>query len=74
MLGMFHFQSAKQERLHSVHQGRCVAHMYVLAVQEELEVWPESPERQRFWVSLSVQSVALAVRSGWAGIIPRLFE
>ncbi|MEW5311666.1 MAG: hypothetical protein WDW38_003361 [Sanguina aurantia] len=53
MLGMFHFQSAKQERLHSVQQGRCVAHMYVMTVHEELEVWPESHERQRFWVPLS---------------------
>jgi hypothetical protein len=33
-----------------VHQGRCRAYMYVLAVEEVLEAWPEGRERQRCWV------------------------
>lgn len=51
MLGTFQFQSAKHAHLDSVHQGRCIAHMYVMHVAEELDVWPESAERQRHWVS-----------------------
>lgn len=51
MIGTFSFQSAKQERQHNVHQGRCRAYMFVMRVAEELEVWPEGTERQRCWVS-----------------------
>jgi hypothetical protein len=47
---VFNFQSAKQARLNSTHQGRCVAHIFVLRVGEELEAWPEHPQRQRRWV------------------------
>lgn len=50
-MGVFSFQSAKQERQHNVHQGRCRAHMFAMRVSEELEVWPEGLERQRCWVS-----------------------
>lgn len=56
MIGMFNFQSAKQERQHNVHQGRCRAYMFVLRVSEELEAWPEGSERQRCWVPLSEAS------------------
>jgi hypothetical protein len=37
-----------------VHQGRCLAHMFVMRVAEELEVWPEYPQRKRAWVSATV--------------------
>lgn len=52
ILGTFWFQSMKQERLHNVHQGRCVAHIFVMHVQEELELWPECKDRNRYWVPL----------------------
>ena len=50
-VGIKAHQSAKQERQHNVHQGRCRAYMFVLRVAEELEAWPEGTERQRCWVS-----------------------
>lgn len=50
-VGVFAFQSAKQARLDSAHQGRCLAHIFVLNVGEELESWPEHPARERRWVS-----------------------
>eukprot|EP00877_Chromochloris_zofingiensis_P003887 jgi/Chrzof1/1349/Cz10g04020.t1 len=51
LIGTFTFQSAKQERIHNVHQGKCRAHMFVMNVAEELDMWPEGLERQRCWVS-----------------------
>jgi diphosphoinositol-polyphosphate diphosphatase len=56
MVGSFSFQSAKQERQHNVHQGRCRAYMFVMRVAEELEAWPEGTERQRCWVPLAEAS------------------
>jgi diphosphoinositol-polyphosphate diphosphatase len=53
LIGTYSFSSVKQERLHNVHQGRCTAHMFAMAVVEELDVWPEGRERERCWVSLS---------------------
>ena len=51
MVGMFAFASAKQAHAEGTpHGGRCIAHMYIMFVEEELEVWPESAERQRHWV------------------------
>lgn len=50
-VGVFSFQSNKQARLNSVQQGRCVAHIFAMHVGEELEAWPEHPQRQRRWVS-----------------------
>lgn len=52
LLGTFAFQSGKQERLHNVHQGRCTAHMFIMHVAEELELWPECGERERAWMPL----------------------
>jgi diphosphoinositol-polyphosphate diphosphatase len=50
---VFHFHSSKQERLHAVHHGKCVAHMFCMNVVEELSCWPESEERSRRWVSVA---------------------
>jgi hypothetical protein len=54
MLGTFSFQSAKEARKNDAHQGRCIAHIFVLNVAEELEKWPEQDMRQRSWVSAVV--------------------
>jgi len=82
VLGQFTFQSHKQERLHNVHQGRCRAYMFIMHVEEELQAWPEFPDRQRCWVSLSEASSkcrhqwmreALAIwvrRQGWEPLLP----
>eukprot|EP00879_Flechtneria_rotunda_P005753 GHRR01006054.1.p1 GENE.GHRR01006054.1~~GHRR01006054.1.p1 ORF type:complete len:218 (+),score=61.62 GHRR01006054.1:400-1053(+) len=82
MLGTFCFQSAKQERIHNVHQGRCRAYMFVMRVAEELEIWPECPDRQRCWVLLSEASSkcrhqwmrdalnAWILRQGWQQLLP----
>jgi hypothetical protein len=48
---VFSFQSNKQARVDTAHQGRCVAHIFVMNVGEELAEWPEHPQRQRRWVS-----------------------
>ncbi|GBF92992.1 nudix hydrolase mitochondrial [Raphidocelis subcapitata] len=57
-VGVFNFQSAKQARLNSTHQGRCAAHIFVLRVGEELEAWPEHSQRQRRWMSLPDATVS----------------
>jgi hypothetical protein len=54
MLGVYPFVSKKQERLAGRDKGRCLAHMFVMNVDEELEEWPESKERSRFWVRFAV--------------------
>lgn len=51
ILGAFSFCSGKAERLHNANQGRCIAYMFVMKVQEELAVWPEAGQRDRVWVS-----------------------
>ena len=48
MIGVFEFKSGKP----GLHQGNCVAHMFVMHVAEELEMWPEGAERRRIWVSV----------------------
>lgn len=45
-LGTYPFQNRKAEN----GQKGCVAHMFVLEVQEELPTWPESSKRMRRWV------------------------
>lgn len=50
MLGVYPFVSKKQERLAGRDKGRCLAHIFVMNVEEELAEWPESKERTRFWV------------------------
>lgn len=53
MLGVFPFQSGKPgNHTNSAHGGKCIAYMYVLHVEEELATWPESLERERFWLPL----------------------
>lgn len=51
LVGTFPFASSKQSNSNNVHQGRCLAHMFVMRVAEELETWPEYPQRKRCWVS-----------------------
>mmetsp|Transcript_26445 Transcript_26445/g.57690 ORF Transcript_26445/g.57690 Transcript_26445/m.57690 type:complete len:255 (+) Transcript_26445:345-1109(+) len=59
MVGIFPFQSLKGPQSSDVtpHQGKCIAHMYVMHVAEELDVWPESKERQRHWCPLAEASI-----------------
>jgi diphosphoinositol-polyphosphate diphosphatase len=52
LLGAFPFHSGKAERLHTDNQGKCIAYMFVMRVQEELPVWPEAGQRNRVWVPL----------------------
>ncbi len=52
MVGAFPFKSNKAARKHTAEQGRCIAHMFVMHVAEELPTWPEGAERKRIWVSL----------------------
>lgn len=52
MVGAFPFKSNKAARKHTAEQGRCVAHMFVMHVAEELPTWPEGAERKRIWVRL----------------------
>lgn len=50
MVGAYVFSSKKAARGHA-ERGRCMAHMFVMHVAEELSTWPESTERNRVWVS-----------------------
>lgn len=52
MLGTYCFQSAKEARRRDAHQGRCIAHVFVMRVAEELDQWPEQTVREREWFSL----------------------
>eukprot|EP00955_Chlamydomonas_euryale_P002946 31121-Chlamydomonas_euryale.AAC.5 len=52
MLGAFPFTSCKPSAPHTRNQGRCVAHMFLLRVEEELSEWPEGRERRRRWLPL----------------------
>lgn len=63
MVGTFRFASTKQSNTTNAHQGRCLAHMFVMRVAEELEVWPEFPQRKRCWVSWWCSGGAVAVSS-----------
>ena len=56
MVGAFPFKSNKAARKHTAEQGRCVAHMFVMHVLEELPTWPEGTERKRIWVSAHSQA------------------
>ena len=51
MVGAYPFKSNKAARKHTAEQGRCLAHMFVMHVVEELPTWPEGAERKRVWVS-----------------------
>ena len=52
-LGTFVFHSSKAARLHDAAQGRCIAHMFAMRVEEELPVWPEQRHRERLWVNFN---------------------
>eukprot|EP00887_Chlorella_sp_A99_P005778 scaffold1.g5778.t1 len=62
-LGAFPFHSNKAERLHTANKGRCIAHVFVLHVTEELADWPEARQRQRVWVPL--REAAARARDDW---------
>lgn len=51
MLGTFRYVG-KPDRKHNASNAavRCVVHMFVMHVAEELPTWPEHSERQRVWV------------------------
>jgi len=50
MLGEFPFSSGKTFADTSTSLSRgCIAHIFVMHVAEELEVWPESHQRMRYW-------------------------
>ena len=51
MLGTFRYVG-KPDRKHTASDAavRCVVHLFVMHVAEELQTWPEHSERQRVWV------------------------
>ncbi|GMH45655.1 hypothetical protein BSKO_13612 [Bryopsis sp. KO-2023] len=51
LIGVFPFVSQKRSDL-ADSKGKCLAHMYVLRVEEELVEWPEQDLRKRSWHSL----------------------
>lgn len=53
MLGKFRYMG-KPDKNHTA-PVKCIIHMFVMHVTEELDVWPEMAQRQRFWVSFQVQ-------------------
>ena len=62
-VGAFAFQSNKQARRGDANQGRCVAHIFVMRVCEELAAWPEGAQRQRRWMPLA--EAAATCRHEW---------
>ena len=53
MLGKFRYMG-KPDKLHTA-PVKCIIHMFVMHVAEELDVWPEMGQRQRFWVSSTIR-------------------
>lgn len=51
LIGVFPFVSQKRSDL-AASKGKCVAYMYAMRVEEELDEWPEQEHRQRSWYSL----------------------
>ena len=49
MLGKFRYMG-KPDKQHTA-PVKCIIHMFVMHVADELAVWPEMAQRQRFWVS-----------------------
>lgn len=49
MLGKFRYMG-KPDKQHTA-PVKCIIHMFVMHVADELPVWPEMAQRQRFWVS-----------------------
>ena len=58
MVGAYPFKSNKAACKHTAEQGRCLAHMFVMHVIEELPTWPEGAERKRVWVSAGILHVS----------------
>ena len=50
MLGRFRYMG-KPDKQHTA-PVKCIIHMFVMHVADELQVWPEMAQRQRFWVSM----------------------
>ncbi len=50
MLGKFRYMG-KPDKQHTA-PVKCIIHMFVMHVADELPVWPEMAQRQRFWVSM----------------------
>ncbi len=53
MLGRFRYMG-KPDKMHTA-PVKCIIHMFVMHVAEELDVWPEMAQRQRFWVSSTMR-------------------
>ena len=53
MLGRFRYMG-KPDKMHTA-PVKCIIHMFVMHVAEELDVWPEMAQRQRFWVSCTIR-------------------
>jgi 8-oxo-dGTP pyrophosphatase MutT (NUDIX family) len=51
-LGSWDFKSKRQQGVFCP-EGLCRAHMFALAVTEQLDNWPEQHARHRQWVSLT---------------------
>ncbi|CAK0787021.1 hypothetical protein CVIRNUC_010237 [Coccomyxa viridis] len=61
MLGRFRYMG-KPDKMHTA-PVKCIIHMFVMHVAEELDVWPEMAQRQRFW--LSVEEACTKCRHPW---------
>lgn len=65
MIGEFPFVSGKALRgvKQTAYDGRCVAYVFCLYVEEELSKWPEYGQRQRAWFTIP-EAMAL-LKSDW---------
>ncbi|CAL5229228.1 g12512 [Coccomyxa viridis] len=61
MLGKFRYMG-KPDKQHTA-PVKCIIHMFVMHVADELPVWPEMAQRQRFW--LSVEEACAKCRHPW---------
>ncbi|KAG1655331.1 hypothetical protein FOA52_006727 [Chlamydomonas sp. UWO 241] len=80
-LGQFPFARGKPLPADGPSPPGCVAHMFVMHVEEELEVWPEGHERTRRWFPLLEASArcrydwmrsalhAWMERKGWSDLL-----
>ncbi len=68
MLGKFRYMG-KPDKMHTA-PVECIIHMFVMHVAEELHVWPEMAQRQRFWVSLQAIDQHISTTSAAAPCLP----
>ncbi|XP_028057222.1 nudix hydrolase 12, mitochondrial-like isoform X3 [Camellia sinensis] len=54
-LGVWEFRSKSSQEICRLQEGGCKGYMFALEVTEELEDWPEQGNRDRKWVSHSMQ-------------------